>query len=416
MKNQVVAANISDAFHERTRRALLWMNLSHEPFVILYVLLPFILRKNLNASILQISILSSLRPIMPVFSFYWSANLTNRKNFLRSNLIGAWVLARLPFLLVPWINNVWYLIFCCAVYELFNKSGIPALIEILKINIPKETRESTYMLYFVLSFLESILLGFVIAWVLDWNSSLWQIMLGFAALIGLTSIFPQLAVPIPIESSDPIPKTSLSNRITQPWRETFSLLKQHPDFARFQYGFMLGGFSLMLIAPSLSIFYVDCLELPHASVVTGRSILMGAGIVFSSWLWKKFLIKERVPQMTQWILIGFACYLFFMILSQFHIGWFYLAFLFYGIAQAGSHLLWNLSGILFSNKADSSPFSRLNILMLGLRGAVAPALGGVLCNLLGPIPTLMIGTLICLIGVGYMKFSRPPRLILNPGQ
>ncbi len=413
MKKLLVTEGFSDVFQEKTRRAFLWMNLSHEPFVVLYVLLPFILRKDLNASILQISVLSALKPILPVFSFYWSANLTNRKNRLRSNLIGAWTLARLPFLLVPWINNVWYLIFCCAIYEFFNKSGIPALIEILKINIHKGMRESTYMLFFVLSFLESILLGIVISWALDWNPTLWQGLLGFASLIGLSSIFFQLSVPIPIEPSEPLPKTDLMYRIVQPWKETFSLLRQHPNFARFQYGFMLGGFSLMLIAPSLSIFYADFLELSYSSVVIGRSVLMGLGIVISSWMWKKILTKERVPELTQWILLGFACYLLFMLFSQFHISWFYISFFFYGIAQAGSHILWNLSGILFSDDADSSPFSRLNILMLGLRGAVAPALGGVLCHFLGPIPTLIIGTFICLIGIAYMKFSGVTQDVLS---
>ena len=184
-------------FPTKTRKALLWMNLSHEPFVVLYALLPFILRKDLGASILQISILAALRPILPVFFFYWSANLTNRKNRLRSNLIGAWALARLPFLLVPWVENVWYLIFCCAVYELFNKSGIPALIEILKINLPKESRERTYTLYFVLTFLESILLGLFMARLLDRYSSGWQILCGMTALLGLSSILLQLKVPLP---------------------------------------------------------------------------------------------------------------------------------------------------------------------------------------------------------------------------
>ena len=412
MKVSRALGDVSNAFHEKTRRALLWMNLSHEPFVILYVLLPFILRKNLNASILQISILSALRPILPVFSFYWSANL--RRSRLRSNLIGAWAIARLPFLLVPWVYNVWYLIFCCAVYELFNKSGIPALIEILKINIPKQTREATYTLYFVLSFLESIALGFVIAWALDWDSSLWQMLVGLSALIGLSSIYFQLAVPIPLDESVAKPETSISQKIIEPWKETFSLLSQHPDFARFQWGFMLGGFSLMLVAPSLSIFYVDYLKLPFSSVVAGRSILMGAGIVISSWLWKKILTKDRVPQLTQWILFGFACYLLFMILSQAHMGCFYISFLLYGIAQAGSHLLWNLSGILFSASEDSAPFSRLNILMLGLRGAVAPALGGLLCNFFGPVPLFATGIVLCLIGVAFMRYSAlPAKVALN---
>ena len=130
-------------FRNKTRQALLWMNLSSEPLIVLYGLLPFILRKDLGASLLQLSILAALRPVLPVFSFYWSANLTHQKHRLKSNLIGAWALARIPFLFIPFCQNVWYLIFCCAMYELFNKSGIPALIEILKINLPKKAREKT---------------------------------------------------------------------------------------------------------------------------------------------------------------------------------------------------------------------------------------------------------------------------------
>ena len=144
--------NILSVFQERTRKALLWMNLSNEPFLLLYALLPFILRKDLNASLLQICILSALRPVLPVFSFYWSARLNNSKHTLRSNLIGAWVLARVLFIFLPWMHSVWYVILCCAMYEFFNKSGIPALIEILKINIPKEAREKTFTFYFILSF------------------------------------------------------------------------------------------------------------------------------------------------------------------------------------------------------------------------------------------------------------------------
>jgi hypothetical protein len=71
-------------FPIQTRRALLWMNLSHEPFVVLYTLLPFIIRKDLHASLLQISILTALRPVLPLFSFYWSANLSRQRHRLRS--------------------------------------------------------------------------------------------------------------------------------------------------------------------------------------------------------------------------------------------------------------------------------------------------------------------------------------------
>ena len=392
-------------FPVQTRRALLWMNLSHEPFVVLYTLLPFIIRKDLHASLLQISILTALRPVLPLFSFYWSANLSRQRHRLRSNLISAWVLARIPFLFVPWFHNAWYLIFCCAVYEFFNKSGIPALIEILKINIPKQAREKTYTFYFVLSFLESILLGFAMGGLLDIHTHAWQILCCLTALLGLSSLWVQLQVPIPYVPAAPLPKTAIKTKILEPWKEAFKLLRSRPDFTRFQYGFMMGGFGLMLIAPALSIFYVDTLNLAHSQVVIGRSILMGIGVVLSSYFWKKSLSSSSTSQITFWILIGFGLFPLALLLSVYSIYWFYCAFLFYGVAQAGSHLLWNLSGTLFSSEEDSSPFSRVNILMVGLRGMIAPALGGLLCQVLGPIALLVIGSITCLLGARYMYSS-----------
>jgi predicted MFS family arabinose efflux permease len=159
----------------------------------------------------------------------------------------------------------------------------------------------------------------------------------------------------------------------------------------------------MLIAPSLSIFYVDTLNLEHTQIVTGRSILMGVGIVLSSYFWKKGLSKLSVPQLTIRILIGFSLFPLVLLLAQVDMQWFYLAFILYGIAQAGSHLLWNLSGTLFAKDEDSSQYSRVNILMVGLRGIVAPALGGLMCSYLGPVPMLVFGTLICAMGAVYMR-------------
>jgi hypothetical protein len=175
---------------------------------------------------------------------------------------------------------------------------------------------------------------------------------------------------------------------------------------------MMGGFALMLIAPSLSILYVDLLDLEHAQVVTGRSILMGVGIVLSSYFWKKGLLKLSVPQLTMRILFGFGLFPLALLLSLIDTWYFYFAFVLYGIAQAGSHLLWNLSGTLFAANEDSSPYSRINILMVGLRGAIAPALGGVMCAWIGPIPMLVFGSLICVMGIVYVR-AQEKRLVAS---
>jgi len=383
------------------------MRISHEPFLAFYAILPFILRKDLAASILQISILCSLRPIIPIFSFYWSALLSLQKKTLRSHVITAWFFAHFPFVFVLWTQNVWYLIFCCIMYELFHKSGMPAFMEILKLNMEKTSRETLYTFLYVLTFIESIFLGLVMAMVLDQVASCWVWVCTLTVGLSMTSLFLQRKISVTERVSTP--SVPIISRVVSPWSEAFQLLRDHPNFARFQYGFMIGGFGLMLIAPSLALFYVDSLRLTHLELILGRSVLMGIGVVLSSSYWRRYLTIPSVPSMTRRILLGFAFFPFLLACALFFPPCLYIAFFCYGVAQAGSHLLWNLSGTLFSGTEDSSPFSRVNILLLGLRGLVAPALGGVLCHWVGPLPVLWLGGSICLSGALFLLFSKEVR-------
>src|SRR5271170_7948395 len=124
-----------------TRLALLWMNLASEPLISLYTLIPFILRKDFASSMFQLSLFLTLRPVLSVFSFYWSAYLKEGKGKLVANLIGACVLAYVPFLIFPFLGSIWYLLLASAVYQLFSRAAMPSLIEILNRNIPKQPRE-----------------------------------------------------------------------------------------------------------------------------------------------------------------------------------------------------------------------------------------------------------------------------------
>lgn len=399
--------NSSDKGCAKTRLALLWMNLTSEPLIALYTLLPFILRKDFEASTLQLSIFITLRPVLSVFSFYWGAYLTHRRNTLLSNLMGAWLLARIPFLLLPWISNVWFLLFAAAIYQLFSKAGTPALIEILKINIPKKPREHVYSFYYVLSFVESVILGLTIGGFLDGSASKCRLLFFISSLLGLTSLFIQSRIPIPKkeESSKELP--TLHTLFIQPWKNCFHLIRSRPDFAHFQWGFMIGGFELMLIAPALSIFYADVLSVSHANIAVARFILMGIGVVCSSFLWKKGIGEVPLPKLMCLVLIGFGFFPLLLLFAQIHPLFFYVAFLLYGIAQAGSHLIWNLSGTLFAKEEDSFPFSNANILMVGLRGAVGPLLGGVLYSLFGAATVLTLGTCMAFYGAWFMLRKNP---------
>ena len=151
----IMAEKQSRIFHQgskETQLALLWTNLANEPLASLYSLLPFILCKDLNASTFQLSLFLSLRPVLSMFSFYWSAYLKEGKRALVVNLIWAFILAYLPFLFFPFLGNIWYLLLASAMYQLFTRAAFPSLIEILKRNIPKQPREQAFSLFFFAQF------------------------------------------------------------------------------------------------------------------------------------------------------------------------------------------------------------------------------------------------------------------------
>lgn len=376
------------------------MNLTSEPLSAFYTLLPLILYKHLHVTPFQLSLFITLRPLFSVFSFYWSSYLLTYKNRLVSNLMGAWILARLPFVFLLFFPNFWVLFFAAAFYQLFNKAGTPAWIEILNRNIPKEPREHLFSLYNILSFLEGIGISFIIGKLLDHNPGNWNIVLCFGALIGLANVFFLRRIETPAEENldTSLPK----NRILHPWKEGFQLMKSRSDFTRFQWGFMFGGGALMIAAPALSIFYADNLSITYTNMTFARFAFMGIGVVLSSLIWKKGLKTLPINILVLLSLLGFGLFLATILMAQFDGLFLYLAFLVYGIAQAGSQLIWNLSGTIFANENNSLPFTNVNILMLGIRGCVAPLIGGQLCALFGAAPTLCIAISIILCGVFYM--------------
>lgn len=391
----------------KTRLALLWMNLSNEPLVAIYHLIPFILRKELCATTYQIALFTTLSPVLSVFSFYWGSWVTHRKDMLLTNLISAWVLSRIPFLFLPFVNDFWSILVCCSVYQLFNRASTPALMEILKQNIPKKPREHIFSFYYVITVIEGILIGLALVNILHVDNTNWKTVFLICALLSLTSVWVQLKIQVSKEKNARL--NPPQRAFVEPLKGCFQLLRDRKDFARFQWGFMLGGFGLMIMAPARYIFSADTGAVSISNMTIARCVFVGIGLAGSALIWKKALQQFSVHKLTTWILVGFGIYPLLFTLAPLHIFWFYLAHLVYGIAQAGSHLVWHLSGTIFAGENGvSTPFTTTNVLMIGLRGLVGPFLGGVLCDYFGAGPVLLLGALICWAGAWYMAKSKAP--------
>jgi predicted MFS family arabinose efflux permease len=401
---------MTDAKHKQTKKALLLSNLFSEPLFTLYNLLVVILYKDLGASTFQIALLTMLKPVVAILSFYWSAGLKGRIKKLKSNLLWAGFFMRAPFLLCPWFDSAWFIIAAAVNYMFFYRAGTPAWLEIIKRNINGGKREKAFSFSYAVAYLEGVVLALAFGAMLDKDPSLWKYLFPVGSMIGLFSLISQSR--IVVEGEDIVePRPSWKERIVRPWRDSYRLMRDRPDFSRFQWGFMVCGFGLMLIQPALTIFAVDFLGVSCLEMGAAISVAKGLGIALSSPLWARWSERANLLKMASFIFLAFGLFTVLLSFSIWSIAWFYFAYFWYGVGQGGSHLVWNMSGPIFSGGEDSSHYTGVNVVLVGIRGAVAPAFGGLLCASLGPIQVLVIGGILCFysgVRLFQSKFAKDP--------
>lgn len=382
----------------KTKWALFLTGLLNEPLVGLIAILPYILRKDLHASAFQISIFTMLKPVVALLSFYWGAALWRNQNRLRSNWMVSRFLASLPFLIFPFVQNIWFFIIGAALFQCFQRGGMPAQMEILKQNVPSGQRERFFSRNAAFNFLGGVLIGGPLSfWI---NGQDWKLLFLMCAVFGLLALLIQARVPIDSSQIKTVPVKK--NPLITPWKDSWNLLRQRSDFARFQIGFMMGGIGLMLIMPALVLYSADVLAISHVDMTMSRFIWMGVGFVIATSFWRKRIALQGIFKLTSLVCLLFAVSALCWILAGVGTVWFFIAFFFYGVAQAGSHLIWHLSGPLFAGSGDSSLFSTVNILTVGLRGLIVPFMASLLCNWIGPLPVIVMGLAWCLAGAIYL--------------
>jgi MFS family permease len=392
------------------KRTLIWSNLLSEPLFTLYGFIVFILYKDLGASAFQVALLTMLKPVVTVLSFYWSAGLRGKGRKLKSNALWAGFLMRAPFLLCLWIGSPWFVIGAAVNYMFFYRAGIPAWMEILKRNMGKK-REKAFSVSAALGYAEGVVLALGCGAMLDHDPGLWRVLFFGAALVGLSALAVQSRIVVVGGEEMEEERPSLKELVVRPWRDSYQLMRERVDFSRFQWGFMVSGFGLMLIQPALPLFAVDVLGVSYLEMAGAVSIAKGLGFALSSPVWAKWMERVSVMRMASFVFLSIGLFTILLSLAVWNVVWLYVAYFWYGVGQGGSHLVWNLSGPIFAGKEESSRYTGVNVVMAGLRGAVAPPLGGWLAVVVGPVQVLVMGGALCFysgIRMLQSKFSKVP--------
>lgn len=392
----------------RTKMAILSSSLLAEPLITLYTFVNFILCKDFGATVFQLSLLVTLKPLVTILSFYWS---TASKGRLRANILGSGILMRAPFLFCPWIDSVWFLIAASVNYMLFLRAGAPAWMEILKRALPTGKRDRIFALSTVLGYIEGGVLSIALGLVLDEAFSSWKWLFVGGALLGIVASFIQSRVPVVEEKKEE--KLHWKEHLLRPWKDSWKLMRSKKEFAKLQWNFMISGFAVMLIQAVLILYIVNELQLSYTEIATAVTFAKGLGFTASTPFWSRFLERTSIHRVASYVFLIVAVYPFFLILSKWNLIFLYLAFLCYGIGQGGSHLVWNLSGPHFAEKNESSiRYTGVGVVMAGIRGGIAPPLGGCLATLFGYIPVLGVATLLS-IWSGFRRTLNKKSFALN---
>lgn len=366
--------------------AFLGTRLLGSPFWSLLNMLVFILYKNSHITPLEITLLIALKPLSALVSPYWSGTLIN-----------ASLIRYLPFLFLPWISSSWLIIFFFGLYMTLSRATIPTWMEVIKSHLPEKQREKMVAHGSTIEYGGTALLTLAWGFLLDYFPDGWRWFFSGAALLGLISTLFLNRVPSP----KALP-ASPSSFILKPWKQAFDLLCSRRDFALFQIGFMLGGAGLMIMQPALPVFFIDTLNLSYVELGCALALCKGIGVALSSPLWTRLFRKINIYHFSGFVTLLAALFPILLLAAPLHVSLLYLAYIFYGVMQAGSELSWHMSGPVFAGDKDSSLYSSINVLTVGIRGSLIPALGALLLPLSHALGVMLLGAALCLLATLHL--------------
>jgi len=412
-----------DAAWQKTRAAFVWTSILNAPFWAVFNMLPFILYKDLHATALQITIIIILKPAVSLIALYWSSFIERRADRLLANIIWARAIGHLPFLFFPFIDNPWYFIAAFGFYMALSRGTVPAWMEILKINIPNNFRGRVFAYSNAISHVGAAIIPFALGGLMDGYAQSWRWIFPVAALISLGAILFKLRIPALMQKSDDIeqnsviPSPSLNQQLVnfrqqmlKPWKSAWKLICRRPDYTHFQLGFMLGGSGLIIMQPSLPVFFMDKLDLSYTELAVALTLCKGLGFAISSSSWSRLLNKIDIYRFNSWVTLLAFMFPLCLLAAQGSLIWLYGGYILYGVMQAGSEMSWNLSGPLFAKDEDSSVYTNINVMSVGLRGCFVPIIGSILAYFFHASGVMLIGSALCFVAALCMAYySRQER-------
>lgn len=165
----------------------------------------------------------------------------------------------------------------------------------------------------------------------------------------------------------------------------------------------------MVMQATLPAYFKGVLQLSWTELAIALTLCKGIGFALTSQSWAHWMHRVDIYRVSSLVTLVACLFPLLLLTANFHIAWVYVAYIVYGIMQAGSELSWNMSGPIFSKEEDSSVYSSVNVVTVGLRGCIAPFLGTLMLYWTNPSIVLIFGGVFCLLATVTMASNSRTR-------
>jgi len=369
------------------------------PLEALFTLLIFILNKELNASLLQITILSATKPLVSNFAFYINTIVTSNKNRIPLYLLCLNIAGCVPCLLFPFMDSPWYFITSYIIFMTALRASYPAWMETLKSAVGLDKIAGVVAKGVSINYALVMAIPLLASTLMDEYTGVWRWIFVFLAVLQLLNTILLYSLKIEFPPTEKAPTPSIKDMFVGPLKEGWALCKQNKAFAEYLLMFLLGGAGLVMLMPILPAFFNEVLHLSYVKLTLAISLTKGIAFLIASPFWGKW--KKNLFGLNVYVNLLSCLFVLCLLASTINSGWIYVAYIAYGFMQAACELSFNVCGPVFSNKSDSLPYSGVNLSLLGIRGCIFPFLGQTLFIYSNVSTVFLFSGLLCFISMVY---------------
>lgn len=386
---------------ENTQHLFIGSRFLCSPLEALFTLLIFILNKELNATLLQLTLLACVKPVTALFAFYLSPIIVGQPNRIKRYLIACNALGALPCLCFPFVQNGWFFIIAYAIFMTANRAVYPAWCEVLKSNVGMKSFGSVITKGTSVNFFITIFVPLLFSVWMDQDGQIWKFLFVTLAFLQLfnTAILWNVNLKYDVDSS--VSSTTNWRSILNPWKDAKRLLSQDANFTKYLILFFLGGAGLVAVQPVLPHYFNENLGLSYSQLALAFSFCKGISFVASAPVWANRFKRISLYQLKAYVNL-FSCLFIVLLLSaEWNLNCLFFAYVMYGTMQAGCELCWNVCGPVFAKDGESIRYSGLNLAFVGIRGCICPLLGQLLFLYSGAPFVFVCAGVLCFISLIY---------------